>query len=145
MQAEPSGLGHVLQLSFGIGMGVLFAILPLATALGARGSGAAPAYLPALSVLIGAGVSAFATRSLVRFLRAPFVRRPARVLCERSRTQRTKRGARTRHYATFEFEDGEQREYAVSAGLAAELGSDDAGLAITRDTVLLAFHRAPRL
>lgn len=137
---RPSGLGHVLGLGFVALLGVGFALMPL---LGlARSKPHDGALLMVLFVFVGLGMAALGVWQLTRFFNAPLLHRAALVLDERSHTRRTKSGWRTSHYATLEFEDGERREFPVSSARAAELTRGDAGLAITRDRVLLAFHRA---
>jgi len=144
MQDEPSGLAYVLGLAGMIAMGLVFVALALGGALKVRHGGESGPVV-AIFVLVGAGLAAYAAWMLVNFYKAPFVRRVACVIEEHERTYRTKSGWRTRHYATFEFEDSSRSEFPVSASLAALITRGDSGVLITRNTVLLEFHRAGRL
>jgi hypothetical protein len=141
MQDAPSGLGHVLGVAAMMAMGLAFVVLALTGALHARGGGQ-NGYVVALFVCVGAAIDAFGTWQLVRFYQAPLLRRVACVIEEHEQAYRTKNGVRVRHYATFEFEDGARAEFQVSRSLAAQIVRGDCGVAISRDTVLLAFHRA---
>jgi hypothetical protein len=140
MQDAPAGLSFVLGVALTIGVGLVFAIAALSGSLHSR-HGQDHLLVP-LFVCVGAGIDAWGVWRLVRFYQAPLLHRVARVAAERERTYRTRNGWRTRHYATFEFEDSTRTEFPVSSALAEQVARDDAGVLITRDSVLLAFHRA---
>ena len=122
-----------------VALGLAFAAMALGGALHVRGTDRG--MVNAICVCIGALLALWNGWRIVRFYQAPLLHRVARVLDERTRTTRTKHGWRTRHYATFEFEGGARQEFPVSAGMAAQVVRGDCGVAITRDTFLLAFHR----
>jgi hypothetical protein len=144
MQDEPSGLSHVLGLAGMMAVGLAFVVLALGGSLKLKHGGES-GFVVALFVAAGLGLDAWAAWMLTSFYRAPFVRRIACVIEEHERTYRTKHGWRTRHYATFEFEDGSRSEHSVSASQAALITRGDCGVLITRHSVLLAFHRSGRL
>jgi hypothetical protein len=140
MQDAPTGLVHALGLGALAAGGLAFALLALLGTFHSRsGSGG-----PGLFVGVGLALAAFGGWRLARFLQAPRRNRVARVAEERERLVRTRHGWRTKHYATFEFEDGSREEFPVSTGVASELARGDCGVLITRDVFLLAFHRAGR-
>ena len=139
MQDAPSGLRHVLSIAFVMALGLAFAVMALAGAI--QPTNGHKDLIIVLSVCVGLGLDAWGTWRLVRFFNAPRLNRVACVADERTHTYRTKHGMRTRHYATFEFEHGERLEFQVSSGLAEQVVRGDCGVAITRDTFLLAFHR----
>ncbi len=139
MQDEPSGLVHVLGMALVVLLGLAFAVMALAGAFHVPHSDRG--LVTAVCVCGGAVLALWSTWRLVRFYRAPLLRRVARVVDEREHVYRTKYGLRTRHYATFEFENGLRTEFQVSSGMAEQVARGDCGVAITRDTFLLAFHR----
>jgi Protein of unknown function (DUF2500) len=141
MQEEPSCIVHMLGYAVLAALGLLFTLLALTGNVhGKPGYDSGPAV--AVVALFGIGMSAFGGWQLNCFLRAPFLQRVARVVDTRSRTTHTKRGWSTRHYATFEFEDGSREEFQVSADETRRPSQGECGVAITRYTALLAFHRA---
>ncbi len=139
MSDAPAGFAHVLGMALTALLGVAFAIMALAGALHVPSSDRG--LVIAFCVCGGAGLALWGTWRLVRFFQAPLLNRVARVADEREHTYRTKHGIRTRHYATFEFENGLRLEFQVSSAMAAEVVRGDCGVAITRDVFLLAFHR----
>jgi len=139
MQDAPSGLVQILGMAFSIALGLAFAIMALVGAIQPARQG--NDVLVALFVCVGLGISAWGGWRLVRFLNAPRLNRVACVADERTRTYRTKHGRRTRHYALFEFEGGERVEFQIPSSMAERISRGDCGVAITRDTFLLAFHR----
>jgi hypothetical protein len=141
MQEQPAGLSFVLGIAVTIAIGLVFAIAALSGSLHSR-HGSQDGLLVPLFACVGAGIVAWGVWRLVRFYQAPLLQRVARVAAEREHTYRTRHGWRTRHYATFEFEDSTRSEFCVSTALAEQLTQGDGGVAITRDSVLLAFHRA---
>jgi hypothetical protein len=141
MQDAPSGFAHVLGIAFVMALGLAFAVLALAGTLHVK-RGGDTGLVVMLFVCVGAGLDAWGTWQLVRFFQAPRLNRVACVADERERTYRTRYGWRTRHYATFEFENGLRQEFSVSTQLVSQIVRGACGVAITRDTILLAFHRA---
>jgi len=139
MQDRPSGIPQVLGMAAVVALGLSFALLALGGRLHVRGTDQGT--VTAISVCIGAALALWNGWRIVRFYQAPLLHRVARVVDERARTTRTKHGWRTRHFATFEFEGGTREEFPVSSGMAAQVVRGDRGVAITRDTFLLAFHR----
>lgn len=142
MADQPSGLPQILGMAALIALGLAFVALALGGALHVRGIDRG--VVTAVCVCIGALLALYNTWRLVRFYQAPLLHRVALVAHERTRTTRTKHGWRTRHYATFEFEGGGREEFPVSSSVAAQVARGDRGVAITRDTFLLAFHRTGR-
>jgi hypothetical protein len=139
MQDQPSGLPQVLGMAAVVVLGLVFVALALGGALQVRGIDRSA--LTAVCVGIGAVLALWNGWRLMRFYQAPLLHRVARVVDERTRTTHTQYGWRKRHYATFEFEDGLRLEFALSSGTAAQVVRGVCGVAITRDTFLLAFHR----
>lgn len=139
MEDQPSGIVHVLGMALVVLLGLALAVMALAGALHVPSSDRG--LVTAFCVCAGAGLAAWGTWRLVRFYQAPLLHRVARISDERTHTYRTKSGMRTRHYATFEFENGLRLEFQVASGVAEQVVRGDCGVAITRDTFLLAFHR----
>jgi len=143
MADQPTGITQVLGLAALVVLGLAFAVLALGGVLHVRGTDRSA--VTAICVCIGVVLALWNGWRIVRFYQAPLLHRVACVVDERTRTTRTKHGWRTRHYATFEFEDGSRLEFPVSSGMAAQVARGDCGVAITRDTFLLVFHRAGRV
>jgi len=139
MQDAPSGLVHILGIAFSIVLGIAFAIMALAGKI--QPAKQSSDFFVALFVCVGLGIAGWGCWRLVRFFNAPRLNRIAFVADERTHTVRTKHGRRTRHYAIFEFEGGEHMEFEVPSSMAERIARGDCGVAITRDTFLLAFHR----
>jgi hypothetical protein len=139
MQDQPSGSAQILGMAAVVVLGLFFAALALGGALHVRGLDRG--IVTATCVCIGVLLALWHGWRLVRFFQAPLLHRVARVVDARTRTTRTKHGWSTRHYATFEFEGGLRLEFPLSSGMAARVARGDCGVAITRDTFLLAFHR----
>jgi hypothetical protein len=139
MQDQPSGIAQVLGMALVVVLGLALAMLALGGALHVRGTDRDS--VTAVCVGIGALLALWNGWRILCFYQAPLLHRVARVVDERTRSTHTQYGWRKRHYATFEFENGLRLEFPVSSGMAAQVVRGACGVAITRDTFLLAFHR----
>ena len=116
--------------------------------LGGRGGGAlfglCAAIVPLGFVVIGVLMLIHFRNKMQEFDRAPTLTRPAIVAGKRTQVSGGSgdSSATTHYHITCEFEDGTRTEFEpIEQGLYAQLSENDAGVAFTRASVLLAFDR----
>jgi hypothetical protein len=118
-----------------------------------HGSFGAPGFFPSIVnymhlVPLAMGIAAICSAvgigvRLVRIRQAPGQARPAVVVAKRTEVSGAGSGssARTRYYATFEFETGKREELTVDRKIYGEIAEEDAGVLYTKAEFVAKFVR----